>query len=112
MVSAVKRVCVMAGTTPAGVTADPTSLRRILTKIRPAAHGISAKSYSNLRSLLGAALQLSGAIDPLGWGDARHHPAWGPLLEVIADDKRLSNGLAAFANWCTANGISPSEVER
>ena len=36
---------------------------------------------------------------------------WGPLLEAIADDKRLSNGLAAFANWCTAQGISPTEVD-
>jgi hypothetical protein len=35
---------------------------------------------------------------------------WRPLLEAIADDKRLSNGLAAFANWCTAQGISPAEV--
>ena len=28
----------------------------------------------------------------------------------MADDKRLSNGLAAFANWCTAQGISPEQV--
>ena len=111
MVSAVKRICAMAGTTPAGVPAEPPLLRGMLSRIRPAAHGISAKSYSNLRSLLAAALQLAGVVDPLGRGDARRHPVWGPLLEVIADDKRLSNGLAAFANWCTAQGISPIEVD-
>src|SRR5262245_60232631 len=98
MVSAVKRICVMAHTTPAAVPAEATFLRGMLLRIRPAAHGISAKSYSNLRSLLGAALQLAGLIDPLGRGDARRHPVWGPLLEAIADDKRLANGLAAFAN--------------
>ena len=36
---------------------------------------------------------------------------WGPLLEAVADDKRLSNGLAAFANWCAAQGIAPTEVD-
>ena len=48
MVSAVKRICAMAGTTPAGVPAEPPLLRGMLSRIRPAAHGISAKSYSNL----------------------------------------------------------------
>ena len=43
-------------------------------------------------------------------GSAKRHPDWGPLLETIADDQRLSNGLAAFANWCASQGISPGEV--
>ena len=111
MVSAVKRVCAMAGTMPAAVAAEPRLLRGMLSRIRPAAHGISAKSYSNLRSLLAAALQLAGVIDPLGRGGARRHPAWGPLLQAVANDKRLSNGLAAFANWCAAQGIAPAEVD-
>ena len=111
MVSAVKRVCAMAGTPPASVPAEPPLLRGMLSRIRPAAHGISAKSYSNLRSLLTAALQLVGVADPLGRGDARRDTVWGPLLEAIADDKRLANGLAAFANWCTAQGTSPIEVD-
>ena len=110
MVSAVKRMCAMAGTTPVAVPTEPPFLREMLSRIHPAAHGISAKSYSNLRSLLAAALGLAGVVDPLGRGDARRHPVWSPLLEAIADDKRLSNGLAAFANWCTAQEISPTEV--
>src|SRR5947199_334015 len=60
MVSAVKRVCEMAGTTPASVRAEPSVLKDMLSQIRPAAHGVSAKSYSNLKTLLGAALQLAG----------------------------------------------------
>ena len=43
-------------------------------------------------------------------GSAKRHPDWGPLLETIAHDQRLSNGLAAFANWCASQGISPREV--
>src|SRR5438093_5594919 len=56
MVSAVNRICEMASTTPAGVRAEPSVLKDLLSRIRPAAHGVSVKSYSNLRSLLAAAL--------------------------------------------------------
>ena len=111
MLSAINRICEMEGTTPASVRAEPAVLKDMLSRIRPAAHGVSAKSYSNLRSLLAAALQLAGVIDPSGRGSAKRHPACGPLLEAIADDQRLSNGLAAFANWCAGQGISPGEVD-
>jgi hypothetical protein len=77
MVSAVNRVCEMAGTTPASVPAEPPLLREMLSRIRPAAHGVSAKSYSNQRSLLAAALQLAGIIDPLCRGGARRHQGGG-----------------------------------
>jgi integrase len=110
MVSAVKRICEMAGTTPPSVRAEPAVLKEMLSRIRPAAHGVSVKSYSNLRSLFAAALQLAGVIDSSGRGSARRHPEWGPLLEAVADSQRLSNGLAAFANWCACQNISPGEV--
>ena len=109
-VSAINRVCEMAGTTPASVPAEPSLLREMLSRIHPAAHGVSAKSYCNQRSLLAAALQLARVIDPLGRGSARRDPEWGPLLEAVTDDERLSNGLATFANWCASQGISPGEV--
>src|SRR5262249_24017519 len=65
LVSAVKRVCAMAGATAPSVPAEAPLLRDMLARIRPAAHGISTKSYSNLRSLLAAALHLAGVIDLL-----------------------------------------------
>jgi len=110
MVSALKRICEMAGATPTQVPALAPRVRELLSRIRPAAHGVTAKSYSNLRSLLAAGLQLAGAIDPLGRGRAIHHPVWGPVLEVLAEDQRLSNGLVTFANWCASQEISPGEV--
>jgi integrase len=110
MVSAINRVCEMAGTTPASVPAEASLLREMLSRIHPAAHGVSAKSYCNQRSLLAAALQLARVIDPLGRGSARRDPDWGPLLEAVTDDERLSNGLATFANWCASQGISPGDV--
>src|SRR4051794_19630613 len=50
MVSAIKRVCDMAGSTPACVPAEVLQLRETLSHIRPAAHSITVKSYSNIRS--------------------------------------------------------------
>jgi hypothetical protein len=50
MVSAINRICEMAGTTPGSVRAEPAVLKDILSRIRPAAHGVSAKSYSNLNA--------------------------------------------------------------
>jgi hypothetical protein len=110
MVSAINRLCEMAGTVPARVPAQPAHLRELLSRIRPAAHAVTAKSYSNLRSLLGAALQLAGIVDPLGRGAARRDPQWQELLQIVVNDQRLSNGLATFANWCARQQISPSEV--
>src|SRR5215211_7180563 len=110
MASAIKRLCEMAGTVPAGVLAEPAGLREMLSRIRPAAHGVTTKSYSNLRSLLGAALQLARVVDSLGRGSARRDAGWGLVLETVAEDQRLSTGLAAFANWCASQGISPGEV--
>lgn len=110
MVSAVRRICEMAGTSPAGVSVEPPLVRGLLAKVRPAAHNISAKSYSNLKSLLAASLQLIGVVDPMDRGRAKRHSLWEPLLKAISDDKRLSNGLAAFANWCTSQGITPNQV--
>src|SRR5262245_10463456 len=111
MVSAIRRICEMAAATPASVRAEPPVLRNLLSRIHPTAHGVSAKSYSNLRSLLTAALRLAGIITESGRGDAKRHPVWGPVFEAIADDQRLSNGLATFANWCAGQGILPNEVD-
>jgi hypothetical protein len=68
------------------------------------------RSGLNLRSLFGAALQLSGVIDSLGRGTARRYPDWKPLLEAVAPYERLADGLATFANWCARQGVPPGEV--
>jgi integrase len=110
LISAVNRVCAMAGATPGSVPADPPLLRKTLSGIRPAAHGITDKSFTNLKSLFAAALQIAGVADPLGRGGAKRDPAWAAVLMAVADDKRLSNGLATFANWCADRVISPAEA--
>ena len=79
MISAIKRICTMAGMIPATVKADPATLRPMVNGIRPALHGVSDKTWANLRSSFVAALELAGVIDSMGRGDAVADAAWGPL---------------------------------
>ena len=110
MISSINRLCEMAGCSPPTMPADACALRAALGRIRPAKFGVSAKTFSNLRSLLAAALRQAGALDDMGRGFARSHPDWAPLLQGIGADRRLGEGLAAFANWCAMNAISPDAV--
>lgn len=111
MLSALKRICEMAGMAPSMVATEPGALRVLISKILPAAHGVGRKTWSNLLCGLRAALRLAGVIDPPLQGDASRHPAWAPLAQAIAGDKRLSSGLAPFQNWCAALGLTPDDVD-
>src|SRR5262245_45085090 len=110
--SAVKRICEMAGCAPRSLRLEAPILRETLRKIRPAAHGMSWKTWANIQSLLRRALELAGVIDKMDRGVALRHPLWGPLMQSIAHDKRLANGHAAIANWCAARDISPHEISK
>jgi integrase len=105
--SATERICAMAGMAPASLLAEAPRLRAVLSKIRPAAHGITAKTWANLLSRFRVELRLADVIDPNYSGYGARDPVWGPLVEAIAGDKRLSNGLASFCNWCAARGVTP-----
>jgi integrase len=110
MTSAVKRICEMAGVPPAMVPAEATALRAMIAKIRPAAHGVKEKTWANLLSQFRAALRLAALIDPTMHGSAMKDAAWGPLVQAISRDKRLSCGLAPFLNWCATQGAAPDAV--
>jgi integrase len=110
MISAINRLCEMAGRSPSDIPADACALRAQLRGVRPAKFGVSAKTFSNQRSLLAAGLQLAGALDDMGRRFARRHPAWAPLLQGIGANRRLAEGLATFANWCAINEVPPSAV--
>jgi hypothetical protein len=109
--SAVNRICEMAGVAPAAVPAEAPAIRAMVAKIRPAAHGVSSKTWANLRSRLRAVLRLADILDPIVQGSAMQSPAWAPLMQAIAEDKRLSCGLGCFFNWCATQSITSQEVD-
>jgi integrase len=108
--SAIDRFCNMVQRLPASVPLDPPELRRLLNSIRPAAHGISRRTLSNIRWLIASTLHAAGQLDGLHRGLAKGHPAWRPFMEAIAKDKALRSGLASFNNYCAAGDIQPAEV--
>jgi integrase len=111
MRSAINRVAEMAGMAPAQVEATPPALRIMLSSILPAAHGVIPKTWANIVSQFRTALRIAGVIDQRDDGLALKDPAWAPLLEAIAEDKRLSCGLAAFSNYCSVRAITPPQVD-
>jgi integrase len=111
MISAVTRICEMAGAAPATVPAEATVLRALIAEILPALHGVTEKTWANLLSQFRAALRHAGVIDPQVVGAALQDPAWAPLVRAVAGDRRLSSGLASFFNWCALQGIVPGEVD-
>jgi len=105
--SATERICAMGGVTPAQVPAEAPSIRAMLAKIRPAAHGMTSKTWANVLSRFRQELRLADVIDPNWQGCAARHPLWAPLLQAIADDKRLLHGMAFFTNWCAVQDTPP-----
>ena len=109
-VSAIKRLAHMMGASPQSVTLAVPSLQAALADIRPAAHGITVKTLSNLKSRFASALGEAGVIDRMPHGIAQHDKAWKVLVASIAGSKHFSHGLAAFFNWCALNAILPNDV--
>lgn len=111
MSSAINRLCWMAGHAPCDMTVEVAELRTRIAGILPAAHNISAKTFSNIRSLVQAALEAVGILDSRRRGFAVNDDDWAPIMAMIKPDRRLSLGLATFANWCAVSNIPPQHVD-
>ena len=110
--SAIVRIAEMAGTVPAKVAADVMALRATLAAIRPAAHGITSKTWANLRSRFRAALAARRHHRSPGARLRHADPGLGTLSsKQLPTTRRLSCGLASFANCCAAQGIAPEQVD-
>jgi integrase len=109
--SATERIGAMAGVTLAQVPAEAPIIRAMLAKIRPAAHGMTSKTWANVLSRFRQELRLADVIDPNWQGCAARQPAWAPLVQAITTDKRLLHGLASFDNWCAARDTPPEDAK-
>ncbi len=80
LVSAINRICTMAGHHPSTLRAEASTLRAAVADIKPASHGIAKQTFANIRSNLVAALALAGVIDPLARGLAAKDPGATPAM--------------------------------
>jgi integrase len=90
------------------ILADPRHLAPRLNAVAPVAIGMSARSWTNVRSRSGKALSL---VRPMAPGrntnqlTAAWDALWGPL-----ESKRVKTSLSRFARRCAAAGIEPEAV--
>ena len=109
MVSAVNRVLKMGGVWGSTFVFTVDSLRCLIASIKPAAHGVSAKSFANIQSNLRAALREAGIVAAAGGYRTKRDPHWSPLLQTVSEDKTLL-GLSRFINYCAEHSILPGTV--
>ena len=109
LMSAVRQVARLLGGQPGDIPANPETLRRGLNLLTPAAADMTKSRWRNVRALLTAALDLTGAkvvrrrrLDGL----AR---SWLLLLKRVGDRYERAR-LSRFFSCASANGIEPDQV--
>ena len=109
LMSAVRQVARLVGGLLTDVPAHPDPLRRRLNLITPAAASMTRTRWRNVRALLAAALEVTGAKVVrrrriVGWT-----PSWLALHKRPGDRYERAR-LSRFFGYCSANGIEPDQV--
>src|SRR5215218_8759552 len=102
--SALRRVAGLLEQDLAAVPADVGHLRDRLATLHPASFGLSAHTWSNLRSNLFCAIEASGLQPVLRTAKTPLAEPWRDLYTRIPD-RRTRDGLSRFARFCSLNGI-------
>jgi integrase len=107
--SAISRFCALAGRQPGTVLANPASIRSLINNINPVAHGISAKTWTNIHSNVFAAMRATGhaSISNRGYPLA---PVFQELYDQLHVD-RLRHSLIGLFRYASARGIEPEEID-
>jgi integrase len=110
LMSAVRQVARLIGGLPADVSADPEALKRGLNILIPAAAGMTASRWRNVRALLTAALDLTGAKVARRRRHVGLASPWMALLGLV-DERYERARLSRFFSFASANGVAPERVD-
>jgi integrase len=110
LMSAVRQVARLIGGLPADVSADPEALKRGLNILIPAAAGMTASRWRNVRALLTAALDLTGAKVARRRRHVGLASPWMALLALV-DERYERARLSRFFSFASANGVAPERVD-
>lgn len=109
MLSALTRISKAAGKPMHDIPTDAPALRGILAALHPQQMGITAKSFSTLKSATKAALQASGAI-PEDDPKTDLTPEWQAYSDGC-ETKPQRYSLVRFMRFCDQRGHGPQDVE-
>lgn len=107
LLSAVRTAARLIGALPEAIPAEPALLRRKLANIAPAAHGLSAGRWANIRSLVGRAIGLVRPMLP-GRSLAPLLPAWRTLVDRLSENRKIR--VQPLLRFLSARGIGPGKV--
>ena len=110
LMSAVRQVARLLGGLPADVPANPEALKRGLKLLSPAAADMTKSRWRNVRALLIAALELTGAKIFRRGCRTELAPSWLALTKCV-DDRYERFRLSRFFSYASANGIEPDQVD-
>jgi hypothetical protein len=109
LLSALRQVARLIGGLPADIPANPEALRRGLNVMTPASAGMTKRRWANVRALLAAALDLTGAKVVRRSRIAGLTPSWLALRNRIPDRYARARQSRFFA-FASAQGVEPDQV--
>ena len=104
--SAVRRVTGLIGIPAADIPADAAVLRRRLSILTPAGAGMTPRRFKNVRALLTAALDLTGAKVVRRHSRYALTPAWRNLLARVNERYERAR-LSRFFGYASGRGVEP-----
>ena len=94
----------------AEIPAEPRILRARLKEVSPAAVGVSASRWANVRSLVSSALIRAGITALPGRRLTPLSAAWQNLYDALPSET-LRNALSRFVGYCSVSGVEPDAVD-
>jgi integrase len=109
LLSALRVVARLIGGLPADIPANPETLRCGLNVMTPASAGMTKRRWANIRALLAAGLDLTGAKVVRRSRIARLTPSWLALRNRILDQYARARQ-SRFFEYASAKGVEPDQV--
>lgn len=107
--SALRRLASLIGQPPCNIPTDLALLRQQLALFTPAGAGVTPRRWHNIKALVSAALDMTGATVVRRRRDSLP-PAWADLMGRVNDRYERSR-LSRLASHCAARGIEPAQVD-
>jgi integrase len=108
--SSVKRIAQLLGDNPDRIPLDLIAISAKLATVNPIAVGMSAKTFSDIRSNFMAAVNASKLRPVLGIANTPLSRSWKTLMAKLST-RRQHIGLSRLARYASANGIDPARVD-
>ncbi len=110
LISAIRTTARLLNRNVAELPADMATLRERLAHIHHVQAGMSEKRLANVKADLAAALRIADTAIPRPRHEIVRMPEWEAFLGSL-NQPWERHSLARLANYCSANGLSPSDVD-